>query len=133
MTEIILPPTPRIERVMRPPLKWTPDTVPVVVIEMQDVLGPQPDTGYVDLTGTPPGKYPCAECDRIVIVAHAAIRPGGERPIVLDAARHMRGPWRVYAKREAPSIYLATFDGVTSEHALYVNHRAICPTARITP
>lgn len=116
---------------MRPPMKWTPDTVPVVVIEMQDALGEiQPDTGYVDATGIHPGRYVCT-CGRHVIVAHHASRPDGERPVILDAVRHMRGPWRVYAKRDRPDIWLASFDGVASEHAMYVNHRAICPTARI--
>ncbi len=101
--------------------------LPPIAIEMQEVLGPQPRSGYVDITGCPTGPRTCAICKRAILVTHHALRPDGTRPTILDAQRHPRGRWRAYRKQGSNDIH-ATYAG--NEYGSYFNHRLICPESR---
>ncbi len=103
------------------------DTEPVdeILIEIQDLIGPQDGTGYQEWTG-PLGRHKCGKCGHNIIAAKHHLRPDGERPVLLQDYKTTKGNWRAYTKNNEP---YAQFAGIHDPISNYHNHRIICPEA----
>lgn len=130
--------TPRGQHVAQEAVEAPPEPpyrMPVVLIELQDLLGttqagPKGEPSeYVDWTG-PLGRSSCAVCNMPIVACLHPTRPDGTRPVLLHGVTHHTGPWRLYAKQDAPTTPIAEFVGSNSDLAGHYNHRVLCPGAR---